>query len=338
MPIRSVTAGLLLNPLSATLNTSRRRTRATIRASIVLMCSAIFLFSAVGRAGADPSISRSPGFPDWPLVLMTHSDKLATVDSDQAAKEIFVTAIGPAVNLPEPAGTIGAKALPAKMSKELMIGEITQSAQRLIAALAVWQLAETVTKSLQQTGDSLPAPPGSSSQRIEWLKANGTFSSLTRIRSSASSPGQDPSPTTDHLRERAELAVAAGQTSLEASQQAMSEWWRLKSWKDRVRTLRGQTRLCGTWQWVIHNHQQHHQEQKHSLLFPPPGKDGTGIAGLAETIVLGDVVYLRWEIDGRVQEDSLLFTKEAQRLEGSFVNSQGGWGSISGKRTAGCSP
>jgi hypothetical protein len=57
-----------------------------------------------------------------------------------------------------------------------------------------------------------------------------------------------------------------------------------------------------------------------------------------ETIVLGENVYLRWEIDGRVQEDSLQFSKEGQRLEGTFVNSQGGWGSISGKQTAGCTP
>ena len=62
------------------------------------------------------------------------------------------------------------------------------------------------------------------------------------------------------------------------------------------------------------------------------------LPGLVETIVLGENVYLRWEIDGRVQEDSLQFSKEGQRLEGTFVNSQGGWGSISGKRTAGCAP
>jgi hypothetical protein len=57
-----------------------------------------------------------------------------------------------------------------------------------------------------------------------------------------------------------------------------------------------------------------------------------------ETIVLGDNVYLRWDFDGRVQEDSLQFNKEGQRLEGNFVNSQGGWGSISVKKTADCTP
>lgn len=320
------------------MNQSYRAARVIARWVIIFMCSALYLFGAVGSAGADSAVSRPAGFPDWSLILTTHGDKLAAVDSDRSAKETFVTTVGAAISLSETAGTIGAKALPAKMSKELLVGEITQSAQRLVAALAVWHLAESVAKSMQQGGDSSPALPDSSSQRIEWLKANGPFPSLARMWPAVPSPGEAPSPAASPLPDRTELALAAGQTALEASQQALSEWWRLKSWKERVRTLRGQTRLCGTWQWVIHNHQQHHQEQKHSLLFPPPGKDGTGIAGLAETIVLGDAVYLRWEIDGRVQEDSLLFSKEAQRLEGTFVNSQGGWGSISGKRTAGCSP
>jgi hypothetical protein len=105
-----------------------------------------------------------------------------------------------------------------------------------------------------------------------------------------------------------------------------------------VREIRGLSRLCGTWQWTIHNHQQNHREQKLSLFFPPAGNIQAILPGLVETIVLGENVYLRWEIDGRVQEDSLQFNKEDQRLEGTFVNSQGGWGSISGKRTAGCMP
>jgi hypothetical protein len=118
-------------------------------------------------------------------------------------------------------------------------------------------------------------------------------------------------------------------------QAAYQDWDRIRNWKDRVRELRGQARLCGTWQWIIHNHQQNHQERKLVLLFPPAGQT-QALPGLVEMIVLGENVYLRWEIDGRVQEDSLQFNKEGQRLEGTFVNSQGGWGSISGKRTAGC--
>jgi hypothetical protein len=130
----------------------------------------------------------------------------------------------------------------------------------------------------------------------------------------------------------------ASRLEVDAIQAVYQEWDRLRSWKDRVRGLRGQARLCGTWQWIIHNHQQHHQEQKLLLLFPQAGHTQTTLLGLMETIVLGENVYLRWELNGRVQEDSLQFSKEDQRLEGTFVNSEGGWGSISGKRTAGCEP
>jgi hypothetical protein len=162
---------------------------------------------------------------------------------------------------------------------------------------------------------------------VSWLTANGPFPSLSEL--ARLWEAGDASAT---------LVAAAGHLAQEAGRQTMEEWWRLKTWKDRVRVARGQSRLCGTWQWVIHNHQRHHEEQKLSLIFPPPGIDGTQIPGLTETVVLGDVVYLRWEQGGKVQEDSLLFSKEGQRLEGTFVNSQGGWGSISGKRTASCAP
>jgi hypothetical protein len=111
------------------------------------------------------------------------------------------------------------------------------------------------------------------------------------------------------------------------------EWFRLFSWKDQVRQQRGLTRLCGTWQWSIHNHQ-NHREEKTAVVFAPPGAGPT--AGPAEIIVIGDTVYLRWESPAGVQEDSLLFSAETQRLEGTFVNTAGGWGSITGKRTASC--
>ena len=141
-------------------------------------------------------------------------------------------------------------------------------------------------------------------------------------------------PAIDHTP----LALSAGRLALDAQQRAITEWWHLKTWKDRVRSVRGRNRLCGTWQWIIHNHQQHHQEQKLALLFPPPGPDYALPLGLVETVVLGENVYFRWESNGQAQEDSLQFVKEGRGLEGTFVNSQGGWGSISGKRTSDCKP
>jgi hypothetical protein len=74
------------------------------------------------------------------------------------------------------------------------------------------------------------------------------------------------------------------------------------------------------------------------MLFPPAGQATAKTPLPAEAVILGDSVYLRWEQEGRIQEDSLLFIKEGTRIEGSFVNNAGGWGSITGKRTASCQP
>lgn len=124
------------------------------------------------------------------------------------------------------------------------------------------------------------------------------------------------------------------QLALLAGEAVSKDWFSLHQWKDTVRQRRGRTRLCGSWQWTIHNHQ-NHGEQKLLVTFPPAGTV-QGVGGPAEIVVLGDVVYLRWEADGRVQEDSLLLSKEGQRLEGTFINNAGAWGAITGKRTAAC--
>lgn len=263
--------------------------------------------------------------PDWLSLLQIHQERLEQIDSDQSALDFFSATLGPAIGLQDVAATLTAKGLPARLSNELLIPEITRSAQRLVAAMSAWQLSDRLNRSISAStaGSAVTSPV-----RVDWLAANGPFASLSDA-TSRSEPQDGGNPQTA-------VAVAAGRLAQEAAQQVMAEWWRLKSWKDRVRLARGQARLCGSWQWAIHNHQKHHQEQKLSLIFPPPGKEGTGIPGLTEIVVLGDVVYLRWEMDGRTQEDSLMFSKEGQRLEGTFVNSQGGWGSISGKRTASC--
>jgi hypothetical protein len=285
----------------------------------LIILSNLFLLSLSAHAAE----LASTALPDWSRILEANREGLSRVESDQAAMEVFIGQVGPAAALNDVAATLGAKGIPARLAKELLVQEIAKSAQRLVAALATWQLADRLTRSLvERPGRETMAV---SPSQMEWLTANGPFPSLDEA--------VKPPVGGDSM---AATAVAAGKLAQEAGLQAMAEWWRLKTWKDRVRVARGQSRLCGTWQWVIHNHQRHHEEQKLSLIFPPPGKDGTGIPGLSELIVLGDVVYLRWETEGKTQEDSLLFSKEGQRLEGTFVNSQGGWGSISGKRTASC--
>ena len=134
-----------------------------------------------------------------------------------------------------------------------------------------------------------------------------------------------------------ELLLTADRTAFEASQKATAAWWDIYRWKERIRQAKGQARLCGTWQWIVHNHQMH-GEQKAVMTFPPAGQTSATTPMPTEMVILGDAIYLRWEQGGRVQEDSLLFIKEDSKLEGSFMNNTGGWGPISGKRLAPCQP
>lgn len=143
-----------------------------------------------------------------------------------------------------------------------------------------------------------------------------------------------------HVRLRpvftAHLVASAIRAGAEAERQADKERLHLMEWRDRLREQRGLTRLCGTWQWIVHNHQ-NHQEHKLMMTFPPPGaQTGPGPRPM-KVVVMGDAVYLRWEFErGIVQEDSLLFGGEGQRLEGTFYNSAGPWGSITAKRAGTC--
>ena len=273
-------------------------------------------------SGDEPT---SEPLPDWAQIIEAQQERLARVESDQGATEVFVVGVGRAAALHDVAGTLAVQGMPSKVASELMLPQITTSARRLVSALVAWRLADRMMQSLE--GKVARAEVVVTPSQVAWLTANGPFPSLN-----------DAIKLWDAGDTSAAIGLALGHLAQEADRQTMEEWWRLKTWKDRVRGTRGQSRLCGTWQWVIHNHQRHHEEHKLSLVFSPPGKNGAGIPGLSEIVVLGDVVYLRWERDGKVQEDSLLFSKEGQRLEGTFVNSQGGWGSISGKRTASCTP
>jgi len=140
----------------------------------------------------------------------------------------------------------------------------------------------------------------------------------------------------------AHLVALALRAEADAELGSREAWLRLRTWRDRQREAKGLTRLCGTWQWTIHNHQ-NHQDHKMMMVFDPPAPPSTAQQTTAaqsmkpaKIVILGEGVYLRWESPGGYQEDSLLFTGEGQRLEGSFVNSSGAWGSITGKRVAAC--
>jgi len=288
----------------------------------------LLLLSASGYA-ADSSSGPAELLP----VVQAQAEALQALSDNAAAVALFATKIGPALGLHDVASTLTAKNIPPKVAKELGVQELTASAQRLIANLAAWQSADRITQSLSDPANPVAAPPAT---LVNWIQAATPIPSFAQMTKDLTQLAEVKPDTA--AADRMPLALSAGRLALDAQQRAIAEWWQLKTWKDRVRTVRGRNRLCGTWQWIIHNHQQHHQEQKLALLFPPPGPDYPLAPGLVETVVLGENVYLRWESNGQVQEDSLQFIKEGKGLEGTFVNSQGGWGSISGKRTSDCKP
>lgn len=266
-------------------------------------------------------------------VVAQQADQLTAVDSDEKAMTLFTTAVGPALGLKDAAGALGAKRLPGKLVKELKLAELAESVFELMGALALWQLADTVDRDASQPSTATAF----SEVRQEWVRTRAQSASLgdlLRLAQENQAPATSEVPSDQHLTK---LLLVAQRTAFEASQRATKAWWDVQGWKDRIRQRKGKARLCGTWQWTIHNHQ-NHGDQKAVVMFPPAGHASAHAATPAETIVLGDAIYLRWENNGRVQEDSLLFVKDDSKIEGSFVNNTGGWGSITGKRTATCEP
>jgi len=310
-----------------------------------LLCVATLLPGHMAAAADDTSVApkqmlvdRLPAFQD---AARAAAAQLASLPAQGDPLTLFKDVIGPRLGLNDAAMTVGAKGLTQAVTKELLIDELQSSATELVRGLAAWQLVLSAR-------DLIPSAPAEQQERLHrqieaqtaWLTQGTTLepslrqlSVLTkesRPQDLASEPVGGPIP-----------GAAKGSADAIAEIEAWAvhtvhrEWFRLFNWKDTVRQRRGLVRLCGTWQWSIHNHQ-NHREEKTAVIFAPPGEVSS--TSPAEIVVLGDSVYLRWETRAGVQEDSLLFSAEGQRLEGTFVNTAGGWGSITGKRTASCFP
>ncbi|MBM4127900.1 MAG: hypothetical protein FJ247_11215 [Nitrospira sp.] len=275
-------------------------------------------------------------------VVAGQAPQLAAVDSNTAAMTLFTSTIGPSIGLKDTSGILSAKGLSAKAKSDLGLAELSQSAHELVAALAAWRLAESIYHAESPTQTVAAASPA---QR-DWLSATTRLTALADFfRLADAGPPSETSSANSQIQ-RPELLVAAHRLTTDAQRQALAAWSSLHEWKDRVRQARGLARLCGTWQWIIHNHH-NHQEQKMTIAFPPAGQTPPNVSIPAEAIVLGDSIYLRWEERGYVQEDSLLFVTEGHKrdepdqpmkLEGSFANNTGGWGPINAKRIAKCQP
>jgi hypothetical protein len=293
------------------------RRRATIVLLALIMGFSLFPSSPPLRAeDASPMLLSR--------IIAQQGAQLASLDSDESAQALFTTTIGPALGLKDAAGAVGAKRLPSKLVKEL--GE-------LMAILAVWQFADSISHDETQstTGSSLSAT------RQAWLKSRGKVGALSDLFGLVQADQKTETSQATTTSKNMELILAASRTAFEASQKATAAWWDIYGWKERARQAKGRARLCGTWQWIVHNHQKH-GEQKAVLVFPPPGQVIPNSPMPAETIILGDSIYLRWEQNGNIQEDSLLFIKDDAKIEGSFMNNSGGWGPITGKRLAPCQP
>ena len=117
--------------------------------------------------------------------------------------------------------------------------------------------------------------------------------------------------------------------------QAGQSWVRLTKINESNQKIRALKRLCGTWLWTVHNHL-NHQDQKMTLAFSPSPQQIPGQPEPEIIIMNGDTVYLKWTFPMGYQEDSLLLSNRDQRLEGTFKNSRGPHGNISGKRLSDC--
>ena len=106
--------------------------------------------------------------------------------------------------------------------------------------------------------------------------------------------------------------------------------------EDQLKSQQSAMRLCGTWEWTVHNHKNHREQKTAVVLLPPGAQAPPNLPQPARMVVMGDVVYLRWEFPGGYQEDSLLLAKDDRRLEGTFKNTAGDWGAITAKLISRC--
>ena len=109
-------------------------------------------------------------------------------------------------------------------------------------------------------------------------------------------------------------------------------------WRQQEEERTMLARLCGSWHWTIHNHQ-NHQDHKMTVHFHPPGQAVPPNQPTPSSFtVYGDTVYLEWIFQQGKQEDSLLLSNQDTILEGTFQSTMGPYGSISGKRMTTCQP
>ncbi len=133
----------------------------------------------------------------------------------------------------------------------------------------------------------------------------------------------------------AHLLTQALQIEVQAYDVAWNTWHQIQEWQQQEQTNHAMMRLCGTWKWIIHNHQ-NHGDHKTTMTFISPNQSTPSQVQPSSILIHGDTVYLKWTFPQGIQEDSLLLSNRDSRLEGTFTNSLGPHGSISGNRLSPC--
>ena len=135
----------------------------------------------------------------------------------------------------------------------------------------------------------------------------------------------------------AHLLAESIRVEAQADAYAQKSFTRLTKLKAIRQGEKAYARLCGKWQWTVHNHQ-NHQDHRMIMSFSSPTDQTRGQPQPSKIVINGNTVYLRWDFPAGMQEDSLLLSNGDKRLEGTFINSGGPNGSIMGKRLTSCPP
>src|SRR2546428_10191827 len=108
-----------------------------------MVASFVFMWPMLpGLAGAQPVTS---GAPDFPGILRTHADNLASVTTDAEALDLFASHLAGALSLQDSVTALTDKPPSGKASADrLPDPELTASAVRLTAELAAWRLATAI--------------------------------------------------------------------------------------------------------------------------------------------------------------------------------------------------
>ncbi len=134
---------------------------------------------------------------------------------------------------------------------------------------------------------------------------------------------------------KSHLIALTIQAKVEAEQLAQQSLNAMNNFQKNQTKKYNMSRICGTWHWTVHNHQ-NHGDHKMTLVLGKSSKHPTKQPQPTEVIIKGDTVYLYWKFPRGYQEDSLLLSNDDKRLEGTFMNTLGPYGSITGKRLKSC--